>query len=91
MGARVFEGGWVGRWWGGVGGEGWEVVWGAWGAAGKNPLHRFVRVRLASSFALTWRGAAGKNPLEPLLVKLAKEFSDSQDLSERLQAMYQAR
>ena len=86
--------GWVvgGEGWGGRGrGVRWGVVWGGWGAAGKNPLQLFVRVRLASSFALMWRGAAGKNPLEPLLVKLAKEFSDSQDLSERLQAMYQAR
>ena len=30
-----------------------------------------------------------KNPLEPLLLKLAREFSDSQDLSEKLQTMYQ--
>ena len=29
-----------------------------------------------------------KNPLEPLLLKFAKECSDSQDLSERLAAMY---
>ena len=29
-----------------------------------------------------------KNPLEPLLLKLAKECSDSQDLSERLANMY---
>ena len=29
-----------------------------------------------------------KNPLEPLLLKFAKEFSDNQDLSERLATMY---
>ena len=29
-----------------------------------------------------------KNPLEPLLLKFAKEFSDDQDLSERLAMMY---
>ena len=29
-----------------------------------------------------------KNPLEPLLLKFAKEFSDDQDLSERLADMY---
>lgn len=31
-----------------------------------------------------------KNPLEPLLLKLAREFSDSQDLSDRLRCLYQA-
>ena len=31
-----------------------------------------------------------KNPLEPLLLKLAREFSDSQDLSDRLQDLYEA-
>ena len=31
-----------------------------------------------------------KNPLEALLLKLAKECSDSQDLSERLHKIYQA-
>lgn len=31
-----------------------------------------------------------KNPLEPLLLKLAREFSDSQDLSDRLLELYQA-
>jgi ribosomal protein L16 Arg81 hydroxylase len=30
-----------------------------------------------------------RNPLESLLMKLAKEFSDSEDLSERLQKLYQ--
>ena len=32
-----------------------------------------------------------RNPLESLLLKIAKEFSDSQDLSERLQKLYQVR
>ncbi len=37
----------------------------------------------------TWvRGAQLKNPLEPLLLKLAREFTDDQDLSERLQRLY---
>ena len=31
-----------------------------------------------------------KNPLEPLLLKLAREFSDNQDLSDRLRDLYQA-
>ena len=31
-----------------------------------------------------------RNPLEPLLLKLATEFSDSQDLSTMLQKLYQA-
>ena len=35
--------------------------------------------------------AQARNPLEPLLVKLAREFSDSQDLSDRLQKLYQVR
>ena len=30
-----------------------------------------------------------KNPLEPLLLKLTKEFSDDQDLSDRLQRLYE--
>uniref|UniRef100_A0A7S0MVB5 EF-hand domain-containing protein n=2 Tax=Cryptomonas curvata TaxID=233186 RepID=A0A7S0MVB5_9CRYP len=30
-----------------------------------------------------------KNPLEPLLLKLAREFSDSQDLSDRLRCLYE--
>ena len=30
-----------------------------------------------------------KNPLEPLLLKLTKDFSDDQDLSDRLQRLYQ--
>ena len=30
-----------------------------------------------------------RNPLESLLMKIAKEFSDSEDLSERLQKLYQ--
>ena len=30
-----------------------------------------------------------KNPMEPLLIKLAMEFSDSQDLSDRLYKLYQ--
>ena len=29
------------------------------------------------------------NPLEPLLLKLGREFSDNQDLSDRLQTLYQ--
>lgn len=29
-----------------------------------------------------------KNPLEPLLMKLAREFTDDQDLSDRLQKLY---
>ncbi len=32
-----------------------------------------------------------KNPLEPLLLKLAREFSDNQDLSDRLQCLYEVR
>ena len=32
-----------------------------------------------------------RNPLESLLMKIAKEFSDSEDLSERLQKLYQVR
>ena len=31
------------------------------------------------------------NPLEPLLFKLAREFSDSQDLSDRLHSLYEVR
>ena len=31
------------------------------------------------------------NPLEPLLFQLAREFSDDQDLSDRLQRLYQVR
>ena len=30
-----------------------------------------------------------KNPLEPLLLKLAREFSDSEDLSDRLRCLYE--
>ena len=30
-------------------------------------------------------------PLEPLLFKLARDFTDDEDLSERLQKLYQAR
>ena len=29
-----------------------------------------------------------KNPLEPLLLRLARQFTDDQDLSERLQKLY---
>ena len=29
-----------------------------------------------------------KNPLEPLLLRLARQFKDDQDLSERLQKLY---
>ena len=29
-----------------------------------------------------------RNPMEPLLIKLAREFTDSQDLSERLSKLY---
>ena len=32
-----------------------------------------------------------RNPMEPLLMKLATEFSDSQDLSDRLGRLYQVR
>jgi hypothetical protein len=32
-----------------------------------------------------------KNPLEPLLLKLARDFSDDQDLSDRLHKLYQVR
>ena len=36
-------------------------------------------------------GRQGRNnPLEPLLFRLAREFSDDQDLSDRLQKLYQA-
>jgi hypothetical protein len=30
-----------------------------------------------------------KNPLEPLLLCIAREFSDNQDLSEKIQTIYQ--
>ncbi len=30
-----------------------------------------------------------RNPLEPLLFRLASEFSDDQDLSDRLHKLYQ--
>ena len=29
-----------------------------------------------------------RNPLEPLLLKLGREFTDDQDLTERLQRLY---
>ncbi len=29
-----------------------------------------------------------RNPMEPLLIKLAREFTDSQDLSERISKLY---
>ena len=29
-----------------------------------------------------------RNPMEPLLIKLAREFTDSQDLSDRLLKLY---
>ncbi len=29
-----------------------------------------------------------RNPMEPLLIKLAREFTDSQDLSDRLMKLY---
>ena len=32
-----------------------------------------------------------RNPLEPLLDKLARDFSDDQDLSDRLRKLYQVR
>ncbi len=32
-----------------------------------------------------------RNPLEPLLVKLASDFSDDQDLSDRLHKLYQVK
>ena len=45
-----------------------------------DPLVRF----LACPLQLT------KNPLEPLLICIAREFSDNQDLSEKIQTVYQA-
>ena len=30
-----------------------------------------------------------RNPLEPLLLKLAREFTDSEDLTDRLYTLYQ--
>jgi hypothetical protein len=32
-----------------------------------------------------------RNPMEPLLIKLAREFTDSQDLSDRLLKIYKVR
>jgi hypothetical protein len=32
-----------------------------------------------------------RNPMEPLLIKLARDFTDSQDLSERLLKLYKVR
>ena len=40
---------------------------------------------------LQQREQQARNPLEPLLLKLAREFSDSEDLSRRLHKLYQAR
>ena len=32
-----------------------------------------------------------RNPMEPLLIKLAREFTDSQDLSDRLMKLYKVK
>ena len=32
-----------------------------------------------------------RNPMEPLLIKLAREFTDSKDLSDRLSKLYKVR
>jgi uncharacterized protein YecE (DUF72 family) len=49
---------------------------------------RAMRERLERAEA-EGRAHESRNPLEPLLMQLAKEFTDDQDLSERLLKLYQ--